>query len=159
MNYAVAPKAPIRRTSICTQTDVSWVGAQLVTRKQHPAASVTSRPLPSISRSVDTTTHVANIKTVAPIKSSPPKKNPQSNKPFYPKQQDSPVHDSDAYFTVKTNKGEIKESSPTRNVEISPIQFKTFILEQRTTEEISSGFRFFYPTSNSHPVGLNRQRT
>ena len=42
MNYAGATKAPIQRTSICTQTDVSWVGAQPVTRKQRPAASVTS---------------------------------------------------------------------------------------------------------------------
>ena len=43
---------------ISTQTDVSWVGAQPVTRKQCPAASVTvtSRPVPSVSRSVGTTT-------------------------------------------------------------------------------------------------------
>ena len=52
MSYAGAAKPPIQGTSVCTQTDVSWVGAQPVTRKQRPAASVTSRPVPSVSRSV-----------------------------------------------------------------------------------------------------------
>ena len=41
MNYAGTTKAPIQCTSVCTQTDVSWVGAQPVTQKQRPAASVT----------------------------------------------------------------------------------------------------------------------
>ena len=67
MNYAGTTKALIQCTSACTQTDVSWVGAQPVTRKQPPAASVTIRPVPSVSRSVGTTTRVANVKkTVAP---------------------------------------------------------------------------------------------
>ena len=46
-----------------------------VTRKQRPAASVTSRPVPSVSRSVGTTTRVADEKQVVPPKSSPPMKN------------------------------------------------------------------------------------
>ena len=67
MNYAGATRAPIQCTSVCTQTDMSWVGAQPVTRKQRPAAAVTSRPVPSVSRSVGTTTRVAEVKkTVAP---------------------------------------------------------------------------------------------
>ena len=33
MNYAGATKAPTQCTSVCTQADVSWVGAQSVTRK------------------------------------------------------------------------------------------------------------------------------
>ena len=48
MNYAGTTKAPIQCTLVCTQTDVSWVGAQPVTRKQRPAASVTIRPVPSV---------------------------------------------------------------------------------------------------------------
>ena len=52
MNYAGTTKAPAQCTSVCTQTDVSWVGPQPVTRKQRPAASVTIRPVPSVSRSV-----------------------------------------------------------------------------------------------------------
>ena len=52
MNYAGTTKAPIQCTSVCTQIDVSWVGAHPVTRKQRPAASVTIRPVPSVSRSV-----------------------------------------------------------------------------------------------------------
>ena len=68
INYAGATKAPIQSTSVCTQSDVAWVGAQPVTRKQHPAASVTSRPVPSVSRSVCTTTRVADVKkTVAQL--------------------------------------------------------------------------------------------
>ena len=30
MNYAGATKAPTQCTSVCTQTDVSWVGAVVV---------------------------------------------------------------------------------------------------------------------------------
>ena len=124
MNYAGTTKAPIQCTSVCTQTDVSWVGAQPVTRKQRPAASVTIRPVPSVSRSVGTTTRVADVKkTVVPAKSSSPKKDPKSSKPSSPKI--SPVHESDAaYFTVKTHKGKSKESSPVTSVHISPIKFK-----------------------------------
>ena len=123
MNYAGATKAPTQCTSVCTQTDVSWVGAQPVTRKQRPAASVTSRPVPSVSRSVGTTTRVADVKQVVPPKSSPPMKNTKSSKPSSPKV--SPVHESDAaYFTVKTHKGNSKESSPVTSVHISPIKFK-----------------------------------
>ena len=55
---------------LCTQTATSWVGAQPVTRKQRPADSVTSRTLPSVSRSVGTTTRVTDVKkAVAPVKS------------------------------------------------------------------------------------------
>ena len=62
MNYADATKPPIQSTSVCTQTDVSWVGAQPVTEKQRPAASVTSRPVQSVLRSVVTPTRVADVK-------------------------------------------------------------------------------------------------
>ena len=82
MNYAGAIKAPTQCTSVCTQTDVSWVGAQPATRKQRPAASVTSRPVPSVSRSVGTITRVADVKHVVPPKSSPPKKEAKSSKPI-----------------------------------------------------------------------------
>ena len=123
MSYAGVAKAPIQRT--CIQTNISWVGAQPGARKQRPAASVTSRPVPSVSRSVGTTTRVADVqKPVAPAKSSPPKKDQTSSNPFSPKQHDSPAHESDAYFTIKTNKGKGKESSPMTNVKISPIKFK-----------------------------------
>ena len=68
-------------TSVCTQTDVSWVGVQHVTRNQRPAMSTTNRPVPSVSRSVGTSTRVADvIKTATPVKSSPPKKGTQPNK-------------------------------------------------------------------------------
>ena len=61
--------APIQSLSVCTQTDVSWVGTQLVTRKQCHAASVISGPFPSFLRSVNITTGVADVKkTVAQIK-------------------------------------------------------------------------------------------
>ena len=116
-------KAPSQCTSVCTQTDVSWVGAQPVMRKQRPAASVTSRPVPSVSRSVGTTTRVADVKQVVPPKSSPPMKNTKSSKPSSPKV--SPVHETDAaYFTVKTHKGKSKENSPVTSVHSSPIKFK-----------------------------------
>ena len=60
---------------ICFKTDGSWVGDQPVTRKQRTAAPVNSRSVPSVSRSVGTTTRVADVKkTVTPAKSSPPKK-------------------------------------------------------------------------------------
>ena len=89
MNYAGSTKAPFQRTLICTQTYVSWVGAQPVTLKQRLAASVTNRPLPSDSRSAGTVTRVADVKkTVASVKSSPPKKSPKSSKPSSPRQHD-----------------------------------------------------------------------
>ena len=95
---------------------MSWVGAQPVTRKQRPTAPVTSRPVLSISRSVGTTTRVADVKkTMAPAKSSPPKKCVKSNKPSSPKQQVEPVHKSDAYFTVKTHRGKV------RRIPLSPV--------------------------------------
>ena len=129
MNYAGTTKAPIQCTSVRTQTDVSWVGAQPVTRKQRPAASVTIRPIPSVSRSVGTTTRVADVKQVVPPKSSPPMKNTKSSKPSSPKV--SPVHESDAaYFTVKAHKGKTKENSPVTSVHISPIKFKYSILNK-----------------------------
>ena len=116
MNYAGAIRAPIQSASVCTQTDVSWVGAQPVTRKKRTAAPVTSGPVPSVSRSVGTTTRVADVKkTVAPAKSSPPKKGEQSSKPASPKQQVQPVHESDAYSTVKHARGKVKR------VPLSPV--------------------------------------
>ena len=84
---------------------LSLSGAQPVTRKQRPSASVTIRPVPSISRSVGTTTRVADVKKpMVPTKLSPPRKDTKSYKPSSPKVP--PVHESDAYFTVKTYKGE-----------------------------------------------------
>ena len=86
MGYAGAAKTLIQSTSVCTQTDVTWVGGQPVTRKQRPAASVTSRPVPSVSRSVGAPTRGADVqKHVAPTRSSPPKKDKASNKPSSPK--------------------------------------------------------------------------
>ena len=121
MNYAVAIRAPIQSASVC----VSWVGAQPVTRKQRPASPVTSRPVLSVSRSLGTTTRVADVKKpVAPVKSSPPKKSDKSNKPSSPKPQVEPVHESDAYFTVKTHKGKSKERSPVTSAHISPLSSK-----------------------------------
>ena len=77
-----------------------------------------------------TTTRVVDVKkTVTPAKLSPPKKGEKTNKPSSPKQLVEPVHESDAYFTVKTHKAKSKESSPVTSVHISPIKF-------------ISGFRF-----------------
>ena len=129
MSYAGATKAAIQSSSVCTQSDVSWVGPQPVTRRQRPAAPSTSRPLPSVSRSVGTTTRVVDVKKpVVATKSSPPKKDKKSNKPSSPKV--SPVHESDAYFTVKTYKEKSKGNTPVTSVKISPIKFKTFILNK-----------------------------
>ena len=84
MSYAGATKAPIQSSSICTQTDVSWVGPQPVTRRQRPAAPSSSRPLPSVSRSVGTTTRVVNVKKpVVATKSSPAKKDKQIKQTFF----------------------------------------------------------------------------
>ena len=67
-------------------------------------------------------TRVVDVKQMVSPKSSPPMKKTKSSKPS-PKV--SPVHESDAaYFTVKTHKGESKESSPVTSVHISPIKFK-----------------------------------
>ena len=55
MNYAGAVRTPIQKASVSTQTDVSWVGAQPVTRKQRPTDYATGMPVPSVSRSVGTT--------------------------------------------------------------------------------------------------------
>ena len=105
MNYAGAVRAPIQKASVCTKTDMSWDVAHPVTQKQRPTASVTSRSIPSVSRSVGTTTRVTGVKkTVAPAKLSPPKKGEKSNKPPSPKQHIAHVHESNAYFTVKTHK-------------------------------------------------------
>ena len=49
MSYTVATKVPIQSSSVCKQTDMSLVGAQPATRRQHPAAPSTSRPVPSVS--------------------------------------------------------------------------------------------------------------
>ena len=73
------PRLRSRAPSVCTQTDVLWVGPQPVTRKQRPAASVTIRPVPFVSRSVVTATRVADVKHVVPPKSSSPKKDTKSS--------------------------------------------------------------------------------
>ena len=131
VNYAGAVSVPTQTASVCTQTDVSWVGPEPVTRRQRPAASVTNRPVPSVSRSVGTTTRVADVKkTAAPARSSPAKKGEKSSKPSSPKQQSAPVPESDAYFTIKTNRGKVKENSPITNVRISPIKFKESMLKK-----------------------------
>ena len=131
VNYAGAVRVPTQTASVCTQTDVSWVGPEPVTRRQRPAASVTNRPVPSVSRSVGTTTRVADVKkTAAPARSSPAKKGEKSSKPSSPKQQSAPVPESDAYFTIKTNRGKVKENSPITNVRISPIKFKESMLKK-----------------------------
>ena len=53
-----------------------------------------NKPVTSASRSVDTTTPVADAtKVVAPVRSSPPKKGPKSSKPSNPTQQYSSVHE------------------------------------------------------------------
>ena len=144
MNYAGAIRAPIQNASVCTQTDVSWVGAQPVTRKQRPAAPVNSRSVPSVSRSV------ADVKkTVAPAKLSPLKKGEKTIKPSSPKQQVEPVHESDAYFTVKTHKGKSKESSPGTSVHISPIKFKERLKRSYQASD------FFTDILRYHPVILN----
>ena len=120
MNYAGAIRAPTLTTSVCTQTDVSRV--EPVTRRQRPAVSVTSRPVLSISRSVGTTTRVVYVKnTAAPARSSPAKKGEKSSKPSLPNQHSAPVPESDAYFTIKTNKGKVQEKFPIANVKVSPI--------------------------------------
>ena len=126
MNYAGTTKAPILCTSVCTQTDMLWVGGQPVARKQRPAASVTIRPVPSISWSVGTTTRVADVKKT---KSSSPKKDPKSSKPSSPKVCLDQESDA-AYFTVKTHTGKSKENSPVTSVHISPIKFKESILNK-----------------------------
>ena len=107
MNYAGTTRAPIQCTSVCTQTDMSWVGAQ-PDMSWVGAQPVTVRPVPSVSRSVSTTTRVADVKkTVAPAKSSFPKKDPKSSKPSSPKVCLDQESDA-AYFTVKTHTGKSK---------------------------------------------------
>ena len=150
MNYTGTTKDPIQCTSVYTQTDVSWFGAQPVTRKQRPAASVTIRPVPSVSRSVGITTRVADVKTtVAPAKSSSPKKDPKSSKPSSPKV--CLDHESDAaYFTVKTHKGKRKENSPVTSVHISPIKFKDSILNKERLKR-SYQASYFLPETEISP--------
>ena len=76
-------------------------------------------------------TGVADVKkTAAPARSSPAKKGEKSSKPSSPKQQSAPVPESDAYFTIKTNRGKVKENSPITNVRISPIKFKESMLKK-----------------------------
>ena len=67
-DYAGTVKVQAQRTSICTQTDVSWVWSEPVMRRQHPVVSATNKQVPSVPRSVGTTTRVADVnKTMAPI--------------------------------------------------------------------------------------------
>ena len=125
MDFSGAVKAPTQSTSISTHTYVSCVGPYPVTWKQRPAVSVTNRPVTSVSRSLGTTTRVTDVKkTTAPARLSPPKKGEKSTKPFSSKQRSAPVPGSDAYFTIKTNRGKVKENSPITNVRICPIKFK-----------------------------------
>ena len=114
---------------VCQQTHVSWVGPEPVTWRQRPAAFVTSRPVLSISQSVGTTTRVVDAKkTVAPVKLSPLNKSVNSSKPSSPKQQVSPVHESDTYFTIIRNQGKSKESSTvTLLVSLSPKLSKSLL--------------------------------
>ena len=79
------------------------------------AASVTMRPVPSVSRSVCTTTRVVDVKKTVAL-SSP---------------KVCLDHESDAaYFTVITHKEKSKENSPVTSVHISPIKFKDYILNK-----------------------------
>ena len=118
-----------------------------VTRRQRPAAPSTSRPLPSVSRSVGTTTCVVDVwKPVVATKSTPQKKDKKSNKPSSPKV--SPVHESDAYFTVKTyNKEKSKGSTPVTSVKISPSKFKTSILNKERLKRL-------YQASDFHLMSI-----
>ena len=158
MNYAGTTKAPIQCTSVCTQTDVSWVGAQPVTRKQRPSASVAIRPVPSVSRSVDTTTHMTDVKkTGAPAKSSSPKKDPKSSKLSSPKVCLN--HESDTtYFTVKIHKGKGKENSPVTSMHISPIKFKDSILNK---EQLKRSYQAsdFLPETEISPSRSEMKKT
>ena len=125
MNYAGTTKAPIQCTSVCTQTDMSWVGAQPITRKQRPAASVTIRPVPSVSRSVGTTTRVADVKkNVAPVPSPHLRRRIQNQANLLRPEVCLDQESDAAYFTVKTHTGKSKENSPVTSVHISPIKFK-----------------------------------
>ena len=67
MNYAGATKGsnPVYISMYTDQCVVGW-GLSLLHGSKRPAASVTSRPVPSISRSVGTTTRVADVKTGGP---------------------------------------------------------------------------------------------
>ena len=97
-------------SQICHEVDLS------LTRKQRPAISITNRPVMSISRSMGTTTWMADVKKIVDLaKSSPPKKGEKNRQPSATKQQVLPVHAPDAYFTVKTHKGEV------RRVTLSPM--------------------------------------
>ena len=129
---------------------MSWVGAQPVTRKQHPAASVTIRPVPSVSRSVGTTTRVADVKkNVAPAKSSSPKKDPKSSKPSSPKVCLDQESDA-AYFSVKTHTGKSKENSTVTSVHISPIKFKESILYKERLKRSYQASDFLPETEITH---------
>ena len=44
-----AVMTPIQKASVFTQTDVAWVGAQSVTRRQSPTAFITRGTVPSVS--------------------------------------------------------------------------------------------------------------
>ena len=61
-------------------------------------------------------------KPVVATKSSPPKKDKKSNKPSSTKV--SPVHESDAYFTVKTYKEKSKGSTPVTSVKSPQLNLK-----------------------------------
>ena len=120
--------------------------------------SLNNSPVSSASRAVGTTTRVADAtKAVAPVRSSPPKKGPKSSKPSSSKQQDLPVHESETYFTIKTNKGKSKESSPVTSVHISPIKFNNYILKRGRLKRSYKASEFFYMRLRSHPVVLKEK--
>ena len=48
MNYAAAVRFPIQSSSVCTEADVSWVGAQPITQKQHHTAPISSMTVQSV---------------------------------------------------------------------------------------------------------------
>ena len=84
-------------------------------------------------------------------RSSPAKKGEKSSKPSSPKQQSAPVPESDAYFTIKTNRGKVKENSPITNVRISPIKFKESMLKK---ERLKRSYQIFYLTLRFLPAVL-----
>ena len=134
MNYAGATKAPIQSTSVCTQTDVSWVGAQPVSREQRPAASVTSS-------SVATITHVADVKKPVPLLSHHLRRKIQNIANL--------LHQRFHLFMslmrillLKTIKGKTEEFSYYKCANL-PNSVLDLCIEQRLTEDIWSVFRFF----------------
>ena len=86
VNNAGVVNTETQSTSIPTHTDVSLVGPEPVTRKQRLSVSVTNRSVVSVSRSVKTTTRVADVKkTMAPVNSSPAENGDKTQQTFIAK--------------------------------------------------------------------------